>query len=569
MNTKSYHQLGVFLLLATWVYPNCVVAQVGDTGTIERRLTHAVQYLADDRMAGRELGSPELDLAAEYIAQQFQQMGLTVGYQPFEVTCDARQGSGNQAAFVSTNGRQRMDLVVDQDFRPLALGSSGTLDSELVFVGYGITAPELEYDDYAGMDVRGKTVLILRHEPQQDQPYSLFNGRELSEYAPFSRKLQNAIDHGAAGVVFCNDQFATLQLQQRYRVRCKVIERKLASEQARFDEIATPSIEQSESFHRQVEALQQRIARLNDFAAEAESQLIEFERAGLATTEGGLPVTFVTRQAVDQLYAAAGVDDLATIESKIDDQLVCQSFAIEGWKLEANVDIDRRQIPAKNVVAVIEGDGSHGDETVVIGAHYDHLGRGRGTKFAGQVFNGADDNASGVALLLEIASHYTAQTAPPSRRVVFIAFSGEERGLLGSAHYVAHPLVPLDQTVAMFNFDMVGRLADNRLIIQGTETAGSFRALVDRVNQGHGFDLQAVPGGMGPSDHASFYGQQVPVLHFYTGRHGEYHRPSDDAHLLNVAGMRRVLAYSQQVIDEVVQAPERPAYQYTDGPSEF
>ncbi len=159
------------------------------------------------------------------------------------------------------------------------------------------------------------------------------------------------------------------------------------------------------------------------------------------------------------------------------------------------------------------------------------------------------------------------QPIPPPRRIVFVAFSGEEQGLLGSAHYVAHPTVPLATTVAMFNFDMVGRMTDNRLVMNGTKTAAEFSHWVDDVNERHGFDLKKVPGGLGPSDHASFYAQQVPVLHFFTGMHGEYHRPGDDIELLNVRGMRRIADYARELVDKLLESPIRPTYTQTDGPS--
>jgi Zn-dependent M28 family amino/carboxypeptidase len=217
----------------------------------------------------------------------------------------------------------------------------------------------------------------------------------------------------------------------------------------------------------------------------------------------------------------------------------------------------------KNVVAVLEGEGPLADETIVLGAHYDHLGLGGAGSLAPwttDIHNGADDNASGTATLLEAARRLATSGEKPRRRIVFIAFTGEERGLLGSAHYVRQPRFPLESTVAMFNLDMVGRLNENKLQVFGTGTAKEFEPLVDKLGEQYGFQIAKHPGGFGPSDHSSFYAKKIPVLHLFTGTHSDYHRPSDDSPKINVEGMRRVADMLVDVVRATDAAEAKPTY---------
>ncbi|MDH4348709.1 MAG: M28 family peptidase, partial [Gemmatimonadota bacterium] len=204
---------------------------------------------------------------------------------------------------------------------------------------------------------------------------------------------------------------------------------------------------------------------------------------------------------------------------------------------------------ARNVIGVLPGrDSGLRDEIVVVGAHYDHLGPGHfgALDSAGPVHNGADDNASGSSALIHIAKRLAA--APPARTVVFVAFSGEEGGLLGSANYVKQPVFPLAATYAMVNLDMVGRIKNNRLIVFGAGTASEFPALLDSLNAAAQFDLKASGDGWGPSDHASFYGAGKPVLHVFTDLHEDYHRASDDWGRIEVDGLERVANYTAEVV---------------------
>ena len=204
-------------------------------------------------------------------------------------------------------------------------------------------------------------------------------------------------------------------------------------------------------------------------------------------------------------------------------------------------------VAGKNVIGILPGrDPVLRNQTVILGAHYDHLGLGGFGSLdpdsTGRVHNGADDNASGVAGLIQVAARLAA--SPPARTVVFIAFSGEELGLLGSAYYVKEPIYPLAGTLAMVNLDMVGRLRNGRLIVYGARTAKEFPALLDSLNWYAGFDLKAQGDGYGPSDQSSFYAAKKPVLHLFTDLHEDYHRTTDDWQKVNLDGLKRVADFT-------------------------
>ena len=259
---------------------------------------------------------------------------------------------------------------------------------------------------------------------------------------------------------------------------------------------------------------------------------------------------------------------LEDLEKQIDRDFKPHPRELKGWTLAERIAIERHTIPTKNVIGVIEGSGPHAEETVVFGGHYDHLGHGgffSGSLavFSRDIHNGADDNASGTSMVLEMARRLGARRDPPPRRVVFIAFSGEERGLLGSMYYVRNPLFPLDSTVMMFNCDMVGRLnAKKELTMIGTGTSPGLEALVDVLGKSAGLTIKKVSGmtdGFGGSDHQAFYPRGIPVLFAFTGIHGDYHRPSDDADRINYAGMARIADYLELLLLDVIRRPERPA----------
>ena len=399
------------------------------------RMKADVTFLAADAQEGREPGTKGIEVSADYIANVFKKAGLKPApgadgyFQPFFISGGVHLKDQSSLVFMAP-GDNEISPRFEADFTPLAIGTARALEQvPVVFAGYGITAkdnpryPNLKYDDYAGVDVKGKAVLVLRREPQQHNDASPFDGKNDSTFATFQHKAVNAFQHGAAAVILVNNR---------------------AGLGANGD------------------------------------RLLAFQQAGDAPISN-IPFLMMTREQADKLLAAAGEPSLEKLESDIDEDLQPRSRQIPRWTMTAKVNIEGEHVETKNVIGVLEGAGPHARETVIIGGHYDHLGHGgmgSGSMaiFSKEIHNGADDNASGTSMVMELARRLAARPDPLPRRVVFMAFTGEERGLLGSKYYVAHPLIPLEETVMMINCDMVGRLnAKGELTMVGTGTTPGHR----------------------------------------------------------------------------------------------
>jgi hypothetical protein len=554
---------------------------------VEQRIDEAVRYLASDELEGRGLGTKGIDVAAQYLAQQFRELGLKTDhydgtpFQTFNVTIssklgpteknqltlDAPEASGNRAAPENEEQKtapQDRELKVGTDFMPLALGGSDEFDLPVVFAGYGITSSEDKYDDYQGIDVNGKAVIVLRHEPQQSNPHGPFDGTRDSSHAPLARKISNAYQHGAEAVILVTDE---AEIRERVADAARRYRRALDAIAEANDELKAvkdPTLDQIESHRKKIDSLLERARTASRSVAAEYDPLFPFDRGGDTTDSRRFAVLHCRRGAIDPMIQAALGTNLADLERQIDLDLKPRSRELAGWRIRGQTNIERVETTVKNVIAVLEGEGPKAQETIVVGAHYDHLGRGEsGSLAAGskEIHNGADDNGSGTAALVEVARRLAARDKKLPRRVVFIAFTGEERGLLGSGHYVHHPLVPIEKTVAMLNMDMVGRMKNDELVIYGTGTAKTFDGLIDSLNEGHRFSIKREPGGFGPSDHSSFYARKIPVLHFFTGLHNDYHRPSDDTNKLNLPGIRRVSEMVAEAVVKIAETENPPEYQ--------
>jgi hypothetical protein len=566
--------LRVALLTGAMSVGLAAIAAADDSATIEKKLADTARYLASDELEGRGLGTKGINLAADFIAAQFAQAGLKTdllqgaAFQKFTVASAAKLGPNNRLTLVGPPkkpGEQPLSIVLKpgQDFNPMSLSGSASFDLPLAFVGYGITGKAEKYDDYAGVDVKGKAVVVLRHEPQQADPKSVFHGDKHSEHAPFSRKVSNAYQHGAAAVIFCSDRFDLEKDSAAARKAWYQALDRLAAEHAKFKEIKDPKPDQLEAQRKKIEALMRQVQALNDRLQPEYDPLMPLEAQSGESAPRSFPVVYCRRAVVDQIVKAALGTDLAALEREIDKGPTPHSKPLEGWRAAGQVDLQRDETEAKNVIGVLEAEGPLAAETIVIGAHYDHLGLGGHGSLdpkSGAIHHGADDNASGVAALVSIARSLAAHRPKLKRRVVFVAFTGEERGLLGSGHYVRNPPFPLEKTVAMLNLDMVGRLRDDKLIVMGTGTAKNFPPLLDQINAAHGFKLVSNPTGYGPSDQMVFYGREIPVLHFFTGTHADYHRPSDTSEKLNIPGMRRIATFAADVALALADAPAPPEY---------
>jgi hypothetical protein len=477
----------------------------------ETRMRRDITFLASDECEGRGPGTRGIDKAADHIAAEFKKAGLKPGgsndsyFQPFTLSAAILDKPGH----LSLQGPlgQNIELRQGVQFWPMALGAAGSDRAPVVFAGYGITSDKAKYDDYAGIDVVNKIVVLLRGAPQ---PADRDRARELTSGASFTRKIANAEKHQVAAVLIVNDADT---------------------------------------------------ARNGD-------DLLDFNYTAFGRSTAKVPVCHVRRAVLERMLPG-GADALAALESDIQHQVKPQSHELAGWTVNVDVHMHRGKTDVKNVVGILEGAGALANETVVVGAHYDHLGYGGSASLAGlkkmAIHHGADDNASGTTTMLELARRFAAMPERQGRRLVFIAFSGEELGLFGSEYYCKHPLYPLKETASMFNLDMVGRLRTDKasgkpkLLTEGSGTAKPFRELLDRLGQKYDFKMVNKPSGFGPSDHASFCGQDVPVLFVWTDYHEDYHRPSDTANKINVEGMRRVADLSQDAITELTRM-DKPAY---------
>jgi Zn-dependent M28 family amino/carboxypeptidase len=511
----------VFLLGGLLVIGAAPAREFDASPAVQERLRRDVTFLASDACEGRGVATQGINRAADYVAAEFQKAGLKPGgpngsyFQPFTIPGGVLEAPP-RLVLTGPLG-QRVELKAGQDYEPMGIAHSGKIeDAALVFAGYGATGPkESGYDDYADLDVTGKVVLVLRETPRGGIRPAPFDRR--SQANSIVEKVRNAQRHGAAAVLFVNDR----------------------ADAADGDDLL-------------------------NFSYSAAVRLPKGDKG-----EVGLPAFHLRRKAADTLLQSGLGTSLRHQEEDIDRDQKPHSAEVAGWTAAFDLRVSRT-LPCKNIVGYLDGAGPLANQTVVVGAHYDHLGYGGPGSLANlkkpAIHHGADDNGSGSTALMELARHFARQPNRQGRRLVFIAFSGEELGLHGSVHYCKEPVFPLADTAAMVNLDMVGRLvADtttgkDRLTIEGAGTAKTFNDLLDRINAHYGFALKRVASGYGPSDQFSFCEVGVPVLFFFTNDHPDYHKPSDTADKINVPGMERVLDMAADVMDDLATVRERPQY---------
>jgi hypothetical protein len=375
---------------------------------------------------------------------------------------------------------------------PFNFSAREKMSGGVVFAGYGITAPEYNYDDYKGIEVRDEIVLIMRHEPQEFDEKSVFAGKVYTQHSQFWSKASNAKMHGARGVVLMNDRAAHPGE---------------ADELEKFTEAAGPG-------------------------------------------DAGIPFVQIRYEIAERWFAIAGKNP-DEIQKGIDQDLQPRSFAFpDGLQVDANLDVERVVKTVHNVAGYLPGTT---DEYVVIGAHYDHLGLGEqfsmAPSLAGTIHPGADDNASGTAGVIELARWFVTQ--PKQKRgILFLTFAGEELGLLGSSYFVNHPLLPNDKDVTMINMDMIGRVRDGKVFIGGVGTGTTLKKLLEEATPKYGLHIDYSEAGYGSSDHTSFTAKQVPVLFFFSGLHADYHKPSDTWDKIDAPDAAKVLQLVAEVSED-------------------
>lgn len=463
-----------------------------------------IEYLASDDLEGRFTGSDGCEEAANYISEQFESYGLKPMFggdylQSFPFISGLALGKNN--FFTLKIKDQSYELDLEKNYITAPFSGAQKLSGKIIFAGYGISAPKLNYDDYAGIDVKDKIVLVMRFNPEYDNPHSKFD-----EYSTFRQKATVARDKGAKGIIFVNGHFP----------------------------------------------------------ADDDDKLMEF-RYDRGSLLKDISAVHIKREFVDELFKAQDMD-FAEYQKKISETKNPASFEFTNSTiLNLETEVNEIKKESWNVAGYFEGnDPQLKNEYVVIGAHFDHLGYGEtGSLYRGtekQIHNGADDNASGTTGVLELAEKFVSMKNQMKRSMIFVTFSGEELGLLGSNYFVNNSSIHANQMVSMINLDMIGRLDDEKkLIVHGTGTAKSWKDLLNNTNS-YNLKLSFNDEGFGPSDHSSFYGKQIPVLFFFTGTHTDYHRPSDDAEKINYQGQEAVVRYVYDVSSSVVNNDTKPEY---------
>jgi hypothetical protein len=467
-----------------------------------------VRYLADPICEGRGVGTEGLEHAAAYLEKEFRQLGLAPA---------GEEGTYRQQVEVVTGVKVHdpTDITVgpkrfllDVNFTPLGFSGSGEASAEVVFAGYGITAPEYDYDDYEGLEVTNRFVLVLRYEPGEMDEKSRFEGDVNTAHSEIRTKAINAREHGAIGMLVVTGP--------RYH---------------EDDDLIQPKPD-----------------------------------AGYMSS--GILAAHVDREIADALMQKSGWT-VSRAQEFIDVHDMPKSFALED-SARVRISLERTRAYVDNIVGVLRGRDT--TRTIVIGAHYDHLGKASSRSLAAEETEdyhyGADDNASGTAALLAIARAWTSRPETPVHNVVFAAFAAEELGVLGSSRYVSSPPYPNESTSIMLNFDMVGRMQDRTLILMGTGTGEGLDALVDETAESFEFEIKKNEGGYGPSDHMSFYKVKIPVLSFFTGAHVDYHKPSDTWDKLNGTGITEIAAYGY-AISEALDARDPLVHVAVAGSSPF
>lgn len=461
---------------------SCSINKIDIPEITTDELKDHIEYLASDELKGRLPGTPGDLAAAEYIRNVLLSFGLEPlcedGLQNFEIVANVRVGEESN---FSINGKS---YLLNKDFYPLAISENAKLEAKVAFAGYGfsIETDKLTWNDYDGLDIKGKWVLILRADPEVDNP--------MSSFAAFSGDRDKAMlakDKGAAGVLLVS--------------------------------------------------------------GEAFDQKDEFEDLRKGEFSVGIPVLRISRKISDIMLGEEG--KITSLENTLNTSRKSLSF-ITGSTVSARSELVQEKVNTHNVVMKLKGnDPLLTTQYTVIGGHYDHLGMGGpGTSSRAidtiAIHYGADDNASGVAVMLEIAEKAAAE-ATNKRSIIFSAFAAEEMGLLGSKHLVNNLPFEADSVNAMINLDMVGRLKENNLLqIGGVGTASEFAGIIQSNTDTSFFELSLSNEGYGPSDHSSFYGIDIPVLFISTGAHMDYHTPYDSPDKINYEGMVKVsdLVYS-------------------------
>lgn len=465
-----------------------------------KELEEHVYFLASDSLQGRKPGTLGGKIAAEYIRDNFIGDGLSLmGKDGFQYFyVTTSVEPGENNKFLFNSLEAKFDI----DFNLMPFSSNNEIEAEVVFAGYGIEMDHdsVKWNDYNNLDVEGKWVMVLRADPEPENDSSLF-----ISFGGDRDKVLTARDKKAVGIIF-----------------------------------------------------------VNGVNSSTDDKLVG-SRFSRVTASAGLPAINITRSLADSILG--GDRNIADIEKEIIDSKQTIGFTTPST-IVVSTDLKRVEVQTQNIVAVIEGnDPELKNEYVVIGAHYDHLGmggHGSGSRNPDTiaVHNGADDNASGVAAIIELAEKLNSEKDKLRRSVIFMAFGAEEMGLLGSQFFTNEPTIGLKDVILMVNFDMVGRFDNDKrsLMIAGTGTAEQMVEILRKHEENANMSFNHSPEGYGASDHASFYGAGIPVLFFFTGAHQDYHTPDDDADKINYEGEKEIIDFAYPLIVEIINSDDKLVY---------
>ncbi|MBI1849507.1 MAG: M28 family peptidase [Planctomycetes bacterium] len=469
------------------------------------------RYLASPELEGRDTPKHGLELAAEYIAKELKSYGLQPGgkdgsyFQPFDLEVTVPDDACALTVGKSDSTAEDHACKLNDDFVPIWGSAESEVNADVVFAGYGITATDERYDDYAGKKVSGKVVLVLTHEPREGKKGQAFKGPEVTEFSSLLSKAKNAYEHGAVGLLAVTDP-------KNHESKGPI-------------DYQFPSME---SPHPRPEQ------------------------------QVPIPMMSVSLAIAEKILG----QPIAPLQEKLDSSMKGRLVQSKDRDVTMKVAFRKETAHPRNVVAVYPGsDPAHEDEAVVLGAHYDHVG----VNDKGQIYFGADDNASGTSGLLEVAQAL-ATTKPTSRRQIDIVwFAGEEKGLLGSAAYVKDPVVSIAKTVAMLNVDMIGRMEPNEVCAISRTKSRELYEHAERLaaNPAINFKLKSMGEEFFKrSDQYNFYKGGVPVLFFFGGKeHEDYHKPTDTVDKIDtkkVARTARLLLLLALDVANDNTPPERP-----------
>lgn len=485
---------------------------------IKTKIQQHVEFLADDALEGRMSGSKGSKLAADYIVENFSQLNLQPAgeedgfFQTFEFNAGSKVIVEENKFYLSRKiegNEEHLEFNVEEDFLPFSFSNNGIVEGEVAFVGYGLSETgESGYNSYAGIDVKDKIVIALRYVPEG---VSKERRQQLIRFAGIRYKAIQARENGAKA----------------------------------FLTVAGPNSPNA-----------------------GKVIPITFDNR---SADCGIVAASISDTVANTLLATAG-KNLKEVQSGLDIENPHHigQFLLPDVKIKIVASLEKVKKSDNNVLAMLPPTHqSDENEYIIVGAHYDHIGYGEvGSMAKGEektkIHNGADDNASGTAVVLKLAEMFASdhQNQPEKfkRGIVFALWSGEELGLIGSTHYVNKPTIPLENSAGYINFDMVGRLRNNKLILHGIGSSPVWTKYIEKRNVLVGLNLNLVKDPYMPTDVTAFYPKKVPVLNFFTGLHNKYNRPSDDPETLNYAGLERISNLAYGIISDLISADERPEY---------